>query len=235
MKRGLVAAFAALLASLALQGTAAAQMEDDMQVPPRDWISPEHFVLEVRGGPYNPNLEGTGAFDDYYGDDDGPLLAVELDVIGYRLDDILYLGGGGGIGTAAFSGKTLDMTGEPTSEETSFDVLPLQLMAVVRIDALARKLKVPFIFTGKLGYEWAHWSTDSGGRNDADGWSVGLTWAAQVALDLDFFEPSAARRMDEEWGINHTFLFFEVYGLEPSSQSLPLSGTQWAIGLGFTF
>jgi hypothetical protein len=127
------------------------------------------------------------------------------------------------------------MLGERTSEETSFSLLPLQLLAVVRVDALARKLSVPFILTGKLGYEWAHWDTDSGGVDDADGWSVGLLWAAQVALDLDFFEPSAARQMDEEWGINHSFLFFEVYGFEPTSNSLQVGGTAWAAGLGFMF
>jgi len=57
----------------------------------------------------------------------------------------------------------------------------------------------------------------------------------QLGLDLDTFEPAAARNMDEEWGINHSFLFFELFGFEPSNESLPLTGTQWAIGLGFTF
>jgi hypothetical protein len=112
---------------------------------------------------------------------------------------------------------------------------PLNLLATVRFDALARKLSVPFIITGKLGYQWARWSTESGGAEDADGWSVGLLWAAQLALDLDAFEPSAARNMDEEWGINHSFLFFELNRFSPSEQSLPIGGTAWCAGLGFNF
>jgi len=223
---------AAAFALLALPGVASAQTDDDLLPASRSWISPENFALELRVGPYHPDV---AQFDAFYGSDSGPLLALELDVIAWRLEDVLYVGGGGGIGTASFSGHTLDMLGARTSEETSFSMVPLQLLAVVRVDALARKLSVPFILTGKLGYQWASWSTDSGGSGDASGWSVGVAWAAQIALDLDFFEPSAARQMDEEWGINHSFLFFELYGFEHSSQSLPLDNREWAAGLGFMF
>jgi hypothetical protein len=222
----------AALALLNLTSPVSAQLDDDLVPPNRDWISPERFALEARVGPYHPDF---AAFDAFYDDDDGPLLAVELDVIAWRFEDIAYLAGGGSIGTVSFDGSTLDMLGEATSEETSFSIVPLQLMAVVRVDALARKLSVPFILTGKLGYQWAAWDTDSGGVDDADGWSVGLAWAAQIALDLDFFEPSAARQMDEEWGINHSFLFFEYFGFEPTSSSLPLGGEAWCAGLGFMF
>jgi hypothetical protein len=124
-------------------------------------------------------------------------MALELDVIGYRLDEVLYLGGGGGIGWMNFTGKTRDTSGAETSEDTSFEVVPLNLVAVLRLDVLPRKLGIPFIFAGKLGYQWAHWTAKSGGREDASGWSLGLVYGAQVALDLDTFEPSAARKMDE--------------------------------------
>ena len=41
--------------------------------------------------------------------------------------------------------------------------------------------------------------------------------------------------MDEEWGINHSFVLFEVYSVFPSEKSLPLGGTNWLVGLGFNF
>ena len=215
---------------------ASAQMDEDLIPETHSFVSPEHFGVEFRVGPYHPDM-GTGndAFEAFYSDDDGPLLALELDVIAYRFDDIVYFSGGGEIGTVHFKGKTLDMQGNETAEETSFSMLPLQLLATVRFDALARELSVPFIITGKLGYQWAHWSTESGDVEDAEGWSVGLTWAAQLALDLDTFEPGAARMMDEEWGINHSFVFFELNEFKPSSESLPLRGVSWIAGLGFTF
>lgn len=227
---------AAALACAALGAApAAAQQDDDLIPPARSWISPEQFIVEARVGPYRPDKEELPAFRTFFSDDAGPLLAVELDVIAYRLPDILYVTGAGGIGVVNFDGKTLDEAGDATSEETSFSFLPLQLLATVRFDALARKLGIPFIVTGKLGYQWAHWSTDSGGSDDADGWSVGLAYAGQLALDLDTFEPSAARNMDEEWGINHSFLFFELFRFEPSEESLPIGNTAWCGGLGFTF
>jgi len=232
--------FAFALAALAALGSltpppAAAQQDDDLIPPARNWISPERFMLEVRVGPYRPDKADVPAFNTFFSDDVGPLLAVELDVIAYRLDEILYVTGAGGIGTVSYDGNTLDALGDETSEETGFSMIPLQLLGTLRVDALARKLGVPFILTGKLGYQWTRWSTESGGTEDADGWSVGLLWAAQLALDLDTFEPSAARNMDEEWGINHSFLFFELFRFNPSEESLPIGNTAWCGGLGFTF
>ena len=78
-----------------------------------------------------------------------------------------------------------------------------------------------------------YYTFQSGNQDDANGWSLGLVYAGQVALDLDTFEPSAARRMDEEWSINHSFLFFEIAGFEPNSDSVPLGDLTWSLGLGF--
>jgi opacity protein-like surface antigen len=208
----------------------------DQPLPPnRSWMTPERMTLEFRIGPYSPSMGGNDAFHTFFSDDSGPLLALELDVIGYRLNDILYLNGGAGIGTAGYHGKTLNSSGVATSEDTSLNLVPLNLLAVARIDVLARKLSIPFIFTGKLGYQWMHWTTESGGTDQHSGWSIGLLWAAQIALDLDTFDRRAARTMDEEWGINHSFVFFEFFGFEPSGASLELGDHSWCAGLGFVF
>ena len=46
-----------------------------------------------------------------------------------------------------------------------------------------------------------------------------------------------ARQLDEAWGINHSFLFFEVYGVVGNFNASLNTGTplDWAAGLGFTF
>jgi hypothetical protein len=199
------------------------------------FVSPEHFVLEIRIGPIKPDFGDNSAFGTYFGDDSGPLFGAELGVIAWRIPDVLYLAGAGRIGTASFDGRTRGELNETTSEETTFSVLPLDLLAVVRVDVLPRKLSVPFILTGKLGYEWAHWSTDSGGEDEHSGWSVGLAWGAQLALDLDSLDSSAARTLDEEWGINHSFFFVELFQFEPSAGSLPIGDRTWTAGLGFVF
>jgi len=230
----LIAALCAAVASSAAR--ASAQMDDDLIPEARNFESPENFGIEFRIGPYQPDMGDNDAADTFFADDSGPLLALELDLIAYRLPEVLYLAGAGGIGWMNFDGKTLDDLGAPTSEETSIEIVPLNLLAVIRIDALPRKLSVPVIFTGKIGYQWASWSTESGGVDEADGWSVGLLWALQLGLDLDTFEPSAARNMDEEWGLNHSFLFFELFGFIPTEESLEIGEDMtWTAGLGFMF
>lgn len=231
----LLCALAAWIASSIAPGTVSAQLDEEMPIEVHSFVSPEHFGVEFRVGPYHPDMGGTNDFDAFFVDDNGALFALELDVVAWRVPDILYLGAGGGIGWMNFDGKTIAQSGQRSSEETSFEMIPLNLLGVLRFDALARQLSVPFIVTGKLGYQWMNWSTDSGGRSNASGWSVGLLMAGQLALDLDFFEPSAARSMDEEWGINHSFLFFELMKFSPSKASLPVGDTTWTIGLGFMF
>ena len=230
-------ASALLLAVLSqwLPAAAAAQLDEEMPAEAKTYVSPEHFAVEFRVGPYQPDMGGRKDFQAFFADDSGALFALELDVVAWRVPDILYLGAGGGIGWMNFEGKTIAQNGQKSSETTSMEMFPLNLVGVLRFDALARQLSVPFIVTGKLGYQWMNWSTDSGGRSDASGWSLGLLMGAQLGLDLDFFEPSAARSMDEEWGINHSFLFFELMKFVPSQASLPIGDLTWTVGLGFMF
>lgn len=208
---------------------------EDENPPSRKFVSSEHFAVEFRVGPYQPDMGRNNAFKTFFGGDQGPLLGIELDVVAYRVPDMVYLGAGGRIASAHFDGKTLDSAGTGTAEDTTLSYVPLDALAVVRFDGLARKLSVPFIITGKLGYTWAHWTAQTGKLADTSGWSVGVTWGTQLALDLDTFDRKAARTMDEEWGINHSFLFFELFGFSPSSRSLPVGNTAWSAGLGFTF
>jgi hypothetical protein len=223
--------------------TAAAQessvLSDDYVAAHRSFESPELFTLELRIGPYEPDV-GNDSFSQAYPDDDGPLLGAELDFIAFRLKEVLMLGVGASIGFANYSGEAPSRDAwesgnqvQRTDEETDFDLIPLAALGVLRVDALARKLSIPFIFTGKIGYRWAIWSSEGGGGGDDSGVSPGLIWAAQIALDLDFFDRRAARLMDEEWGINHSFIFFEVYGTDTSGDATPMDDTIWAAGLGF--
>lgn len=215
---------------------ARAQFDEDTIPEATKLSSDELFGIEFRIGPYKPEMGDNDAFRTFFGGDAGPLLALELDVIAYRIPDVLYACVGGGIGWMNFDGETRDEAGQRTDEETSLEIVPLNLLAVVRIDALPRMLSVPLILTGKLGYQWSSWTTESGGREDESGFSIGLLWAVQLGLDLDTFEPAAARNMDEEWGINHSFLFFELFGFEPSGDSLPIGNDlAWTAGLGFMF
>jgi hypothetical protein len=225
-----------LAASAAWSGAAHAQSDASTIPAARKISSPERFVIELRGGPYQPDLGGNGAFDRFFGGDSGPLLGLQISYIAYRVPDIAYVTFGGGFSWVNFSGAAVAVNGSgDVTEETSLVLLPLSAVASLRIDALPRKLGLPFIFAGKIGWQWAFWDTDTGAKNDASGWAVGLLYGGQLALDLDSFDSAAARSLDEEWGINHSYLFFEVYRFSPTSASLPVGGTGWVLGLGFNF
>jgi len=206
--------------------------------------SPERFTLELRGGPYvptdsivDPQSGGARTFDLSFGSDDGPLLGLEFDVHILRIPYLGPIAIGGAFGWVRYSARATAANGSSANitEETSLTLLPLSALGVLRIDVLARELSIPLVFTGKLGYDWIPWTADTGDVTEGEGIAHGFRWAAQAALELDFFEPRAARSMDEEWGINHSVLFFEVYGSYADNTSPPVGDHfTWLLGLGFT-
>lgn len=216
-------------------GLASAQLDDDLVPPARDFNSPVIGLLSFRVAPYRPQFDGNDAFNTVFGNDPGLMLTMELGGIVYRIPDIVMFGITGQFGWSRYSGKTIGPDGERTSEETDLTLIPLTALAQVRFDVLPRKLDIPITLTGKVGYQWTGWDTDSGGKDEAHGWALGFAWAGEVALDLATFDKAAARIMDEEWGINYPYLFFEVFGFHPNQSSLEVGDISFGFGIGFIF
>ena len=199
--------------------------------------SPESFTLELRAGAYRPDLGG--AFTSTFGGDLGPLIAVELD---YHLFRIPYVGPillGARVGWVEWTGRARAADGNTNVGETGMSLVPITALMGWRIDGLARHLHFPLIFTPKFGLDMGYYQTGTSGVTQQDGWSIGLMYGGQVALQLDFLDVRAARRLDEEWGINHTEVFFELFGSTMgsfSNRQIPLgAGLAWTAGLGFNF
>ena len=198
--------------------------------------STERFFLEVGGGPYTPDIDSTfgDAFNTIYSDA-GPQLRLEFDAIIWRIPYVGPLGAGLGIGWIEFDAQACEdpPCSGTTDDETKLSIVPLSFFALLRIDTLARQLSIPFVFTGKLGLDAIHYDASTSGTSQSKGFSVGLRWAAQAALELDFLQPRMARSLDEDWGINHTYLFFELFG-STASNGTPV-GTKLGMwfGLGF--
>jgi hypothetical protein len=124
--------------------------------------------------------------------------------------------------------------------------MPMALLAVYRFDPLWDRLSIPLVPFIKFGLGYTLWWIEKGdgslaeaGGDKARGGSLGLQFSAGAALLLDVFEPSAAKNLDSDLGINHTYAFFEFVHLQAdglgSSSALNVGDTTWQAGLAFEF
>jgi hypothetical protein len=162
------------------------------------------------------------------------MLNVEFDVTLYHIPWLGQLNAGLNWGWANYDAHALvadSTTGERAGATTKFTVFPIGLLGVLRVDALARHTVVPLTFAGKLGYELVRWKAETGNVKDGNGLNQGLRWGAQAAFELDWFDRGTARRMDEDWGVNHTYLLFEWY----ESRTKGTGDNTFTFGLGAQF
>jgi hypothetical protein len=194
------------------QGFAERTIVDDSEIE-----STEDLAWELlRIGPYEPAARSSAeSFND---GDDGPLLTTELHYYLYRIPYVGPIAAGARVGWARYGGTARDTMGNPTGESTRLTIFPMTPLAALRIDVLAQEFNVPLVFVGKIGFDIVPWRIERGGQKVGNAVSLGVNWSAQVALELDFLEPRAARRLDEEWGINHAYLFFEIFGSNAGQQ-----------------
>ncbi len=199
--------------------------------------SSENFTLELRAGTYQPDF---GAAGSAFRGDLGPMVGAELDVHVVRIPYFGVLAFGAAFGWAEWSGPaTAASSTSANVGNTGLSLVNFTLLAALRIDGLAHYANVPLVFTPKIGLDGGYWQTGVSGGSTVDGFTAGVHWGLQVALELDFLDPRAAHRLDNAWGINHSCIFFEVYGAQigPFSSHMLNLGTPitWAAGLGFTF
>lgn len=203
--------------------------EEEYQ-PPIIIDSPQWFAFELKIGPYRPG-EGD-PFRNIFKSDRGWMLNLEGDITLLHVPYLGQLNIAGGWGWGAYDGQALLAgTTMPSGEQTELILFPLSALAVLRIDALARHTVVPITFAGKLGYEWVRWKAETGGKTEAKGFNRGVRWGAQAALELDVLDMSSARRLDEDFGINHTFLLVEYY----ESMTKGTGDRTFLFGLGLQF
>jgi hypothetical protein len=211
------------------QARAPDTFEEDYH-PPIIIESPQWFAFEMKIGPYLPG-DGEERVRQIFRGDRGWMLNLEVDVTLYQIPYAGQLNLAGGWGWGNYDGKALDADGALTGENTELTLYPLSVLGVLRIDALARYTVVPLTFAGKLGYEWVRWKAETAGDNRGDGFNRGLRWGAQAALELDFLDMSSTRRLDDDYGINHTYLLFEWY----DSETKGTGDNTFQFGLGLQF
>ena len=253
---------------------------------PRSYESSQRFAVEIKFGPYSPNIDasaglnGKTPFKDLFPANPGKnrppgrlLTQVEFDYQFLRRP-----WGNFAIGnTAGFyrrtshsfayntdpatGGQSLPCTpGSDTNtcvrsgDTTALNIVPLSIMAVYRFDYLARRYKIPFVPYFKIGLAYYVWWIENGGgflsiaqftppgaTSSQGGWGGTLGWVMNPggAFLLDVLDPSAAKIIDSELGINHTYLFCEFHYADISgfgaANKMNLSDTTLNAGLAFEF
>jgi hypothetical protein len=220
----------------------------------RTYESPQSFAFELRFGPYRPEIDRAFATAQPYastcGDDHHLAFGAELDWQAVRIPYIGTLGLGAAWNYVSMSANAkLRSTGEPSAETTKLKIMPMYGVGVLRIDQLARETAIPIVAYGKAGVGYALWSAsnDLGVSEWTDpktgeaivgrGRTLGTHVAVGGMLLLDSFNPGAAAQLDQNTGVNNTYLFFEwmrakLDGFE-DHKSLRVGTTTWVTGLAF--
>lgn len=235
------AGFAAALVLSLPAGVALAQNVDEFGVvhgeEDTNRPTPQNITVELRFGPYQPELPNlTGdvpSFGDELGRNHRVLLGMEADWQALRLPKILSVGPGVGMGYTRLHKET---TGANAYNAT-LKFMPQWLVAVLRVDVLQQHWGVPVVFSAKLGAARASWwsTNERAGKKSqhTSGSAQGLTWALGAMFDLGYLDPARARHLDQTAGVNHMYLFWEWYQLKlddfgkgPNS----LGDSTWTLG-----
>jgi hypothetical protein len=244
---------AALVAATVTLAGSPARAQAILAEDARRLRTPQHFALEMRFGPYRPNIdsefEGSGRapYREFFGDGNKLMMQLELD---YQIFQKFGSAGiGVGIGYFAVTGKAFDGrgAGSRTADDSTLKMFPISVSAVYRFDVLYDRRGIPLVPYAKLGLDYAIWQvTDGNGEIATDGMggrgrggTLGWHGAIGVSLVLDFIDPDAAKVFDSEMGVNHTHLFFELNHYDISglgrSNRMHLGDDTWTMGLMFEF
>jgi hypothetical protein len=255
------------VASVALFASSPAQAQEnrgeEMTTHHKSYESPQNFAIELRLSPFFPNIDsdpslhGCTPFADIFGTGSSIEIAGEFDWQALRIPHLGTLGPAIGVGTVSFStsapssgarvGSCLKSGSGSSGEQTSLNIYPGFLVAVLRADALWKELGVPFVPYAKAGLGAAVWQaqntlgTSNYNGNSGQGYTLGTQLALGLSFNLNVFDEYAARNFDEAMGVNSTYLFAEwtdanldgLWGAQ--ANALRVGGTSWTFGLDWEF
>jgi hypothetical protein len=201
--------------------------------------------FEVGVGPYRPNLDaefsGTAIYGGAFGNSNSWLFRVSAARNVYTGFGTIEIGFATGFMQA--TGFALKVNGTRSTDETTFRIVPTSAVVTYRMDLLADRYGVPlapYVRASLERYNW--WINDAAGSRKMTGATNGWSAALGLSVLLDFFDPVLSRELDNDTGINHTYLFGEARKTKVndfgSSKSWDLShdaNVQYNFGLLFVF
>jgi hypothetical protein len=209
--------------------------------------TPQNFAVEVRFGPYRPEVDeqfgGSGPYKKAFGDGKSVYFGLEVDWQALRIPYVGTFGPGISWGTTTKSAPAkISKSTKDSAEDTYFSVQPMYAVGVLRVDVLAREVGIPIVPYGKFGLGYAIWGTGTdAGVSTRDGVvGKGRTWGTHLALggmiQLDFIDTAAAAQADEDTGINNSYIFLEwmrnnLDGMIESKPQMHVGTSTWVLGL----
>lgn len=170
--------------------------------------------FELAAGTYRPDIDSDfpvsqGPYEIVFGGGRDWLFKVHAAKSVYVGWGSLEVGAGAGYFQAEGNARFQD--GTASREKTRLRIFPVRATLTYRFDFLERRLRVPLApyVRGELTrHIWSVSGQGSATGQDGatDGWGV----SGGVALLLDVFDPSLAREMDRDSGVNSTYVFLEV-------------------------
>ncbi len=207
----------------------------------------QRFAFEVRIGPYTPRVDEQVSGSPYatsFGDSQRWFGGVEGDWQLLRIKKVLSLGPGFNWAYTSSSGKGfLSSGGGRSGQETTLNIMPMQLLGVLRVDALADNTPVPLVPYVKAGLAGALWWSRDGGETaydeasgtDGTDFSYGYCGAAGLMLRLDWLDQDEANTARAWSGLDHSYLFAEwnMSRLDGfgSNGSMDVGADTWLVGL----
>jgi hypothetical protein len=229
--------------------------EHPSQYRRRDDYSSQDMALELRFGPYAPRVDDSNGlthpvYKSFFGDKTRFQFGLEVDWQLWRAPHIGTLGVGGGWAFTRLSGSNKlpdDATSvTPIQQETSFTIMPMYGVGVLRVDVLSHDYGIPLVGYGKFGPAYALWWMNNGNGTpqincDTDGKHCTSgkdhSWGTQAALGLmlqiDWLEPSAGVELDTSLGINNSYIFIEWSVSNYGGQQMNVGANTWVTGFAF--
>jgi hypothetical protein len=201
-------------------------------------------AFELRFGPYRPAIDddfaqNPGPYKLAFGTDRRVYFGVEIDWQAFRIPNLGTIGPGVGWGYTHMSASAQLRSGlGPSPEQTSLSIMPMYGVGVLRVDVLARETPVPLVAYGKAGLGYGLYWTGNDLGTQARGHTWGTHFAVGGMLLLDAIDEHASIELDNEWGINNTYFFFEWMvsnldglGSGANHSALRVGTHTWVLGL----
>jgi len=142
-------------------------------------------------------------------------------------------------------GKYRDNPNEKSEDKTVLTLLPVNTALVYNLDQFQYLFDFPFVFYAELGVEYSFWWITDGVGDTVEfdegksyGGKKGWYYSLGIKFLLDFFDSDSALNLDNQYGINSSYIFAEYMSSKVDDfgkEGFRLGGNYWRFGISLIF